>query len=321
MQRVLSSDLWKAIRAQAQKARRRRAAIAYVTRDLVGFRKADVLVVDASEHAIACGDTDAKLLRRLQRKKGVLLYHCADLHAKVLQLDDVAVISSGNMSTSSSSGLVEAAVMTDHNSVVSGVASLIEQLVRQSTALDGARIARLCRIKVVRRGGRGPGRRKKRVTKLAPLGNRTWLVGVHQLVRDPPPDEQRMIDRATKTLRARAEGRDDDPNWVRWGPRGLLPRDCREGDSLIQIWRSSGAKRPSAVLRVAPVLLKQKAKRWTRFYLGDATGRYPEVKWGSFKRLLKKFGYGRRVSANIVHLLEPDMADAIARNWTATARS
>jgi hypothetical protein len=45
-----------------------------VTRDLVGFRKADVLVVDASEHAIACGDTDAKLLRRLQRKKGVLLY-------------------------------------------------------------------------------------------------------------------------------------------------------------------------------------------------------------------------------------------------------
>lgn len=320
MQRVLSSDLWKAIRAQAQKAQRRRVAIAYVTRDLVGFRKADVLVVDASEHSIACGDTNAKLLRTL-RRKCVLLYHCADLHAKVLQLDDVAVIGSGNMSASSARDLVEAAVITDHPSVVSGVASLIEQLVRQSEVLDEAHIARLCRIKVVRRGGRGGARRKKRVTKVVPLGSRTWLVGVQQLVRDPPPDEQRMIDRATETLRAQSKTEEDDPNWVRWGPRGLLPRECREGDSLIQIWRSSGAKRPSAVLRVAPVLLKQKAKRWTRFYLGDATGRYPEVKWGSFKRLLKKLGYGRRVSANIVHLLEPDMADAIARNWTATARS
>lgn len=320
MQRVLSSDLWTAIRAQARKAHRRKAAIAYVTRDLVGFRKADLLVVDASEYSIACGDTDAKLLRTLQGK-GVLLYHCAGLHAKVLQLDDVAVIGSGNMSTSSVRDLVEAAVITDHSSVVSGVASLIEQLVRQSKALDELRIEELCKIKVVRRGGRRGVGRRTRVTRVVPLGRRTWLVGVHQLVRDPPPDEQRMIDRAAKTLRARAEGRDEDPNWVRWGRRGLLPRDCREGDSLIQIWRSSGAKRPSAVLRVTPVLLKQKAERWTRFYLGEAAGRYPEVKWGSFKRLLKELGYTRRVSAGVVHLLEPDMADAIARKWTAAARS
>jgi phosphatidylserine/phosphatidylglycerophosphate/cardiolipin synthase-like enzyme len=280
MQRVLSSGLWTAIRAQAQRAHRRKAAIAYVTRDLVGFRKADVLVVDASEYSIACGDTDAKLLRTLQRK-GVLLYHCADLHAKVLQLDDVAVIGSGNMSSLSASRLVEAAVMTDHSSVVSGAASFIEQLMQQADELDPRRITQLCKIRVVRRGGRRGAGRGKRVTKLAPLGSRTWLVGVHELVRDPPPDEQRMIDRAAKTLRARAEGRDEDPNWVRWGRRGLLPRDCREGDSLIQIWRSSGAKRPSAVLRVTPVLLKQRAKRWTRFYLGEAAGRYPEVKWAA----------------------------------------
>lgn len=320
MQRVLSNDLWGVVRAQARKAQRRRAAIAYVTRDLVGFRKADALVVNASEQSIACGDTDAKVLRIL-RRKGVLVYHCADLHAKVLQLDDVAVIGSSNMSTSSASGLVEAAVMTDHSSVVSGVASLIEQLIGQSDELDDLRITQLCKIKVVRRGGRGGALHKRRVTKLAPLGSRTWLIGIRELVRDPPPDEQRMIARAAKALRAQAKSEEDDPDWVRWSGRGRLPRECREGDSLIRIWRSSGAKRPSAVLRVTPVLLKQKATKWTRFYLGEAAGRYQQVKWGVFRRLMKDLGYPRRVSAGIAHLLEPDMADAIARKWAAAARS
>src|ERR1700687_5343277 len=105
MERVLSSDLWKMVRAQARKARCRKAAIAYVTKDLIRFRKGDILVMDASAHAISCGETDAKLLRTLH-KKGVSLYHCVGLHAKVLVLDDVAVISSGNMSNSSANGLV-----------------------------------------------------------------------------------------------------------------------------------------------------------------------------------------------------------------------
>ena len=63
-------------------------AIAYVTRDLVGFQKGNTLVVDASDRAIQNGETDAPLLRKLH-KKGVQLYDCADLHAKILLLDDI----------------------------------------------------------------------------------------------------------------------------------------------------------------------------------------------------------------------------------------
>lgn len=61
MQRVLSRDLWKTIRAHAQRARCRRAVIAYVTQDLIGFRKGDTLVVDASTYAVCNGETSAKL--------------------------------------------------------------------------------------------------------------------------------------------------------------------------------------------------------------------------------------------------------------------
>jgi hypothetical protein len=70
------------------------------------------LIVDASRRAVENGETDAPLLRKLHRN-GVQLYDCADLHAKILLLDDVAVISSGNMSANSENRMVEAALISD----------------------------------------------------------------------------------------------------------------------------------------------------------------------------------------------------------------
>jgi hypothetical protein len=321
MQKILSSDLWKSISVLARKARQRKAAIAYVTRDLVGLRKGDVLVVNASPLTIACGETDAPLLLTLLRKQ-VRLYHCADLHAKVLLLDDVAVISSGNMSTPSADGLVEAAILSDHASTVSGVASFIEQVVQQSEELDLERITSLCRIKVIRRGGLNLREsRQRRKTRLARLGNRTWLIGVRELVRDPAPDEQKMIAKAIRSLRPLMSDPDGEPGWVRWGGKNRFVRQCREGDSLIRIWRSNRAKRPSVVLRAAPMLLKQRTARWTRFYVPQASGAYAEMPWGKFQRLLKSLGYPRRVGPCIEHLLETDVADAIQRQWTKSCRA
>jgi hypothetical protein len=319
MQRVLSNGLWTDVRKHARASKSRRGAIAYVTRDLVGFRKGDTLVVDASARAIQNGETDGPLLRKLH-KKGVQLYHCADLHAKILLMDDVAVISSGNMSSSSQSKLVEAALISDHGSVVAGVASLIAQLVKQSSQLDEKQIAQLCKIKVIRRGGWNGARPKRRKTRIAKLGNRTWIVGVRELKHDPRPEEQQLIDRATRSLQERLDIADDDLSWIRWRVRGRFARECRAGDLLIQVWRSSEAKRPSAVFKAVPVLLKQPTKQWTRFYVSEPSGRAPEITWGRFQRLLKEAGHSRQVKAGSVQLVEPDVADTISRKWNSAAR-
>jgi hypothetical protein len=321
MQKVLSSDLWQTIRAQAKKSRQRKAAIAFVTRDLVGFRKEDTLVVDASAASIASGETDAGLLRRLHRR-GVRLYHCAGLHAKVLLLDTVAVIGSGNMSQSSAEALVEAGVLTDHASTVSAVASLIEQLVRQSDALTTSEITRLCQIKVVRRGGQQRGGLKiRRRPKVSSLGNRTWLIGVRELVREPAPSEQKLIQQAVKTLRRRMAQPDYEADWIRWSGRSRFIRDCREGDSVVQIWTSHGAKRPSKVLSITPVLLKQKTPKWTRFYLGEPAHSRREMQWGKFQRFLKQLGHAKRFGPSSAQLLETNLADALTRGWAATAKT
>lgn len=318
MQRVVSSDLWRVAKAHAKSARRRRAAIAYVTQDLIGFRRGDTLLCDASPLATSCGETSAKLIRSLH-EKGVSVFHTEGLHAKVLLLDAVAVIGSGNMSNSSATALVEAGIVTDQTSTVAGVASLIEQLQRQSRRLEVRDIDRLCQIKVVRRGG-APKQRAKQGPKSKCLGDRTWLVGVRELKRDSNAREQRMIDRANQRLSSQF-GEDDEPAWVRWSGQGHFARESRGGDSLIQIWRSAKATRPSRVCRSTPVLLKQKAKTWTRFYTREVDGPYAEMSWGQFQRLLKTVGYHRKVGPGTVHLLEPQIAEAIDKKWKAFTRS
>lgn len=319
MQKVLSSDLWKAVQAEAKKARQRKAAVAYVTQDLLGFRKGDLLLMDASTFAISSGETDAKLLRMLH-ERGVRLYHCEALHAKVILLDDVAVIGSGNMSKSSSETLVEAALMTDHTSTVAGVASFIEQLIPQSKELLAVDITKLCQIEVVRRGGRPTGNKQLK-PKVSPLGNRMWLVGLHEIANDPPKREQEIIDEAFETLRAQTETPNDDFAWMRFGVKGRFPLTCQQGDSVIQIWRSSKAKRPSLVFRSRPVLLKTVSEKLTHFFLSVETKRSNELSWGNFQRLLKEIGYPRAVKPDSIHLLDPEIADAIARRWTAFAKA
>src|SRR5689334_17400355 len=134
MLKILSDGFWIRVAAVAKKAQFRQAAIAYVTSDLIGFQPSDLLITDASPHAIACGDTSAKVLQTLA-SRNVLLYSCPGLHAKVLLLGDIAVIGSGNMSASSADVLVEAGIMTNSTIAASGIASFIEQLKQQSDEL------------------------------------------------------------------------------------------------------------------------------------------------------------------------------------------
>ena len=321
MQKVLSNDLWKAVRAKARKAASRKAAVAYVTKELITFRKGDTLIVNASRQVIASGETAAKLLRSLH-KKGVHVYDCPNLHAKVLLLDNIAVISSGNMSNSSADGLVEAGVMTDHPSTVAGVASLIEQLRDQSKELFDKDIERLCAIKVIRRAGRPINSKNRKKARVSQLGNSTWLVGVHQLKRDPAVEEQRMIDRAKKTLNAKKlVDPDDDPDWIKWTGNSRFRRECRPGDSVIRVWRSSKTKRPSAVFKSVPILLKQNTKQWTRVYIGEASGAHPEMPRGKFKKLLKQLGHTDRIGPECQRLLAPGIALEIDKKWKSAAKA
>ncbi len=84
MRRLLLSDLWPTAAKLSKSASRVRAAIAYVSSaENLHLRSGDTLIADASENAIKTAQTSATVLRQFFRR-GVAVYHCAGLHAKLL---------------------------------------------------------------------------------------------------------------------------------------------------------------------------------------------------------------------------------------------
>ncbi|MFT5028526.1 MAG: hypothetical protein ACI9VS_000951 [Candidatus Binatia bacterium] len=312
MQEVLCHNIWKRVGSLARKARRRKAAIAYVTKDLIGFRRNDMLVVDASENAVKSGETDARLLRDLL-KRGVQIFSCDSLHAKLLWFDQKALVGSGNLSRSSEQTLVEAGVLNDHPGTAASVESLIEQLIQQSPKLEARDISRLCRIEVLRRGrGRLSSSNQGKKPSVAELGNRVWLISVRELLRDPSESDQTQIDEAVEELRSSGNTAGSEVGWIRWSGGSRFVRECREGDLVIRIWRSNKAKQPGRVCPATPVLLKQRAGRGMRFFVSESIASPKHLAWGQFKRLLRECGFAPKVGSHTARELDQDLADPLA---------
>ncbi len=151
MRRVVTLDLWPHVRRLSKQAKRRIAAVAYVTSDAeVQFGAGDILVVDASNQAIKGGATSSRILRAAHDRRA-RLFNCPGLHAKLLLLDGVAVIGSANISSASVNRKIEAALITDEASITRSVESVIHQLARKSEEIDERFLRRIAKIEVAER--------------------------------------------------------------------------------------------------------------------------------------------------------------------------
>jgi hypothetical protein len=279
LNQVLTNMIWREVARRARSAPTRKAAIAYVTTDEIGLRAGDVLITDASERAIRSGQTDAKLLRKLHGG-GVNIYNREGLHSKVALFGNHAIVGSANMSASN---LIETSVITDNPVIPSGVAAFIEMLSTKRSRLGAARIAELCAIKVIRRG-RPKGRRK--ANPVRQIGNSTWIVSVRELKRNPSDQQQKRIDRRNQELNERL-GKNEDFGWIQWSKKSRFGRECRAGDTLIEIFQRLDRKYPFVTRRVR-VLLRDPEPDLVRFYTQEVADRSNEVGWSRFQRILKK---------------------------------
>jgi len=152
MWKLVHFELWPELRRRAKVARKRLGAVAYATTDMqVEFGAGDLLVVDATEEAIAGGVTSAALLKRTL-DRGARIFSCPGLHSKVMVFDRVAVVGSANLSATSENDKIEAAFMTDYAPAVKAARSFIDTLAKKhSTELNRAIVRRLLAIPVKRR--------------------------------------------------------------------------------------------------------------------------------------------------------------------------
>lgn len=157
---------------------------------LLPLPKGSRLVVDASERAVASGQTCPADLIKLV-KRGVVVYSVPNLHAKVFVLGSAAYIGSANVSRHSASQLVEAVIRTTESGAVSAARKFVRQhFLHELTPTVLRRLAKLYRPPRFPGGKRG--KRKQTTTSKQPSLPRLFLAQLR--LQDWPEKDQAMHD-------------------------------------------------------------------------------------------------------------------------------
>lgn len=304
--------LWSAIEREAESARRTKAAIAYVTKELpLRFKAGDVLITDATDGAIASGRTSASVLGRLHRKK-VLMYSHPGLHAKLVIFDSMLFASSANLSDSSTDGLLEAGIQTDSPNSVSEAAALVERLISNSDLINSAFIKRIKRIPV-KQGFKGS------TSSIAKLSKRrrplTWLIGVHDIEQPSDPAEIRRVEKGTAKAETRVSDNRSGTAWIRMPTR--FGERIRDGDSLVLIDREQESSNPQRVFRHTAILLVQQEPKCARIFYEDQpySGRRA-LTWSQFKKVAKLARIPGKLSKDTTRQVSQKVSDDLNDYWS-----
>ena len=285
MMELYCSDLWNKIIENSKNTHKKWVAVAYLSSDIIKFKRNDYLIVDASSNAIKAGQTSKSLLTKYY-KKGVNLFSLPFLHAKIFLFDNVLIIGSSNISKSSKDSLIEAGMISDEPKLITSAKSLITQLIPMAQKIDVNFINKIKNIKVIKK----PFLKLKK--KQVNIGNKTkyWIISTSPLDPDDYPDEKQDTIKGQDKAEKLKNNNNSEVTWIRYTGNSSFRRDAKPGDMLIEVY--SGNKRDRTVYRDVPVIYRQEEKSCTRFYIENNDNYENDaISFGSFKKLLKKGGF------------------------------
>lgn len=199
----VSQNFWPHLTKAVRRAQQRcDVAVAYLgagASRLLPLPKGSRLVVDASERAVASGQTCPADLIKL---RGVTKYNVPNLHAKVFVLGSAAYIGSANVSRHSASQLVEAVVRTTEPGAVRAARTFVRQhCLHELTPIVLKRLAKLYRPPRLPGGKRG--KRQPALTSRAPSLPRLFLAQLR--LQDWSEEDQALHDAEIVMAKKRQE--------------------------------------------------------------------------------------------------------------------
>lgn len=312
MNELLSSGLWTRLRKLAKSAKKKHAAIAYVTDDTkIAFGKGDVLIADASDEAIKSGQTSAAVLKAAWKRKAQIV-SLTGLHAKVYVFDKYAVIGSANLSKESERR-TEAALLTDQPTVVSAARLLIDRLKNEGKAVDEGFIERICKLPVTMRPHPIPGQKAK--TKDDPVP-RSWLVGLKPV--EEKEEEKAVVEEGMEEAEKHVSQEDSSISWIRFRGNSRLRKEAKAGDVVVCIWTASAKGKPEAVYHHAPILLRKddEENNVTWLYVEEFPDAHETtLTWKRFQKLYVQIGGPGKLSQWPSRELPRHISDALHDLW------
>jgi len=316
--KVVSNRLWNVIGAKSRVASMRRAAIAYVGESPpIIFGKGDLLVVDASDSSIKSGRTSARALAAFH-KAGAELFSYPHLHAKVMLLDDWAVVGSANASRPSEIVYLEAAVITDRPDITGQVERLISELAERSALINEPFLERILRLPVVKAPFVPPrrGRRQLAPTLSSPCA---WLVSLWEEASYPGDEAQ--IEAITKEEQKKVGRKAGEVAWFFWSGRTGFPAKAKVGDIVVECWRPRAkinTTRSVRVFRHARLLriFKEPGVKATTFHcLWPPDSARTAMSWTAFTWLATSAGIKRKLTYRSTVQLSEQESAALFELW------
>jgi hypothetical protein len=295
MAEFLTDNLWRELKRRARGTNQKRAAVAYFTRDWLGFEKDDLLICDATHQAIASGQTSAKLLAELHRR-GVELYSCAALHAKVVVLDGWTFVSSANLSASSEAegGLIEAGVASDTQAFRKAAVDFIEQVRLKATVLDAPRIVSLAEIEVQKHGRSDVCGANEGIVTIETSKVEAWLVYAVPWDLPTDPEDKRKYRQGREAARKKMDNPKRMPKMVEMPSSSRMVKRAKLNDDLILITGENNRTGHAKVEHHARVLYTQtngSGNRTYVYYEPSLDASRKPIRWAEFKKLAKKIWF------------------------------
>lgn len=270
-------------------------------------------VTDASRHAVSAGQTSAKILQTLF-KSNVEIHSCSGLHAKLVVLDDIAIASSGNLSSNSiDRRLIGAGIITDHPTTVSSAIGFIEDLRKKTPALKLRQIRSLLAIPVTAQGFRPNSSNFKHRTSTSSQAS-VWLAHRYEfpLAEGDEAEAEAGREEAKKLLANSGA----DVEYVFYGLNDKLAKEVKDVDSIIWIARpNKDSNRSTYVYPHCPV---RSIKIGTRYcfiyYKFGPKAKAQGIRWGDFKNLCVQVGL-TRVTRNSERRLREKYSLVLQELW------
>jgi hypothetical protein len=301
---VNSDNLWEVLKKLAIESKSKLAAVAYVTDDsYISFEKEDVLIVDASNEAIASGKTSAKILKTAFNK-GAKIYSCDYLHAKVIIFGQKVYIGSANVSLNSVKNLVEIGIISDHLDILSGAIQFIEKIKSDSIYVDESFINSILTIPVIRKAS--PCKKRKDIH----IEARYWMVSISNDYQYPG-DEDAVENDNNKIEVSNGEI----ASWF-WHKKGTtFFEHAKIGDFVVIIEREMRSESEPACAYRHIIISDITDDGQTKAYHYSFSDKY-KTTWSTFKTLVDRAGISNLgAGLHTTRELTKDQSDLLLRLW------
>lgn len=281
MEQFITGDIWTEVNKKLTGKQKKTACIAYVTSDNLKLTKGDILVCDASNYSIKNGNTSADIIENYFTK-GIKIYSNQDLHSKLLLTDQFLVIGSSNLSTNSATNLIESAVLTDNDIIISQSKAFCYNLIQESTELTRQIIDDLKQIEVIKRTFKPTSKSKIR-TKV--FGKSCWIMPTNDLSDKVYETVKERVEESKKKIAEKENLEEGEIGYLRNRGVSKFTTNVKIGDQIILNWCNKGKSRRS-VFPPATILRIEKDEKLTHVYYDDSQSE-KQVSWTKFKTFTK----------------------------------